>query len=78
MHWNLMSDDEFASIKLLKWKYSREDQTIQTFCKICSPQKLGPPFIISTNFKTLSEVLLNHPEQIEIQLMTKNFNQQNF
>ena len=73
-----MSDDEFASIKLLKLKYSREDQIIQTFCKICSPQKLGPLSLICTNFKTLSKVLLNHAEQIEIQLMTKNFSHQNF
>ena len=73
-----MSDDEFASIKLLKWKYSREDQIIQSFCKICSSQKLGPPSLICRNFKTLSKVLLNHAEQIEMQVMTKNFSQQNF
>ena len=75
MHWNLMSDDEFVSMKLLKLKYSREDQIIQTFLKICYPQKLGPPSLICRNFKTLSKVFLNHAEQIEIQLMTKNFSQ---
>ena len=73
-----MSDNEFASIKLLKLKYSREDQIIQTFSKICSAQKLGPLSLICRNFKTLNKVLLNHAEQIEIQLMTKNFSRQNF
>ena len=43
MHWNLIKDDQFGSIKLLKLKYKRGDQIIQTFCKIGSPQKLGPP-----------------------------------
>ena len=66
MHWNLMNDDEFGSIKLLKLKYRRGDQIIQTFCKIGSPQKLGPPSLICRNFKTLKKVLLNHAECIEI------------
>ena len=26
MHWNLMNDEEFASVELLKLKYRREDQ----------------------------------------------------
>ena len=38
MHWNVINDDEFGSIKLLKLKYRRGDQIIQTFCKIGSPQ----------------------------------------
>ena len=66
MHWNLMNDKDFASIKLLKLKYRRGDQIIQTFCKIGSPQKLGPPSLICRNFKTLRKVLLNHAECIEI------------
>ena len=37
MHWNLMSDKKFGYIKLLKLKYSRGDQIIQTFWKIGSP-----------------------------------------
>ena len=37
MHWNLMNDKEFGFKKLLKLKYGREDQIIQTFCKIGSP-----------------------------------------
>ena len=46
MHWNLMNDKEFGSLKLLKLKYRREDQIIQTFFRIGSPQKLGPPYLI--------------------------------
>ena len=66
MHWNLMNDEEFGSVKLLKLKYRRGDQIIQTLRKIVSPQKLGPPSLISRNFKTLRKVLLNHAECIEI------------
>ena len=46
MHWNLMNDQKFGSKKVLKLKYRREDQIIQTFCKIGSPQKLGRPSLI--------------------------------
>ena len=46
MHWNLMNDKEFGSLKLLKLKYRREDQIIQTFFRIGSPQKLGPSYLI--------------------------------
>ena len=28
MYWNLMNDEEFVSLKLLKFKYRREDQII--------------------------------------------------
>ena len=61
-----MNDEEFGSRKLLKLKYSREDQIIQTFCKIGFPQKLDPPFLISRNLKTLRKVSLNHAEYIEM------------
>ena len=54
-----MNDIEFGSVKLLRLKYRREDQIIQTFCKIGSPQKLGPPSLICRNFKTLRKVVLN-------------------
>ena len=66
MHEDLMNDDEFGSRKLLKLKYRREDQIIQTFCRIGSPQKLGTPSLICRNLKTLIKVLLNHAECIEI------------
>ena len=65
MHWSLMYDDEFSSIKLLKLKNRRGDQIIQTFCKIGSSQKLHPTSLISRNFKTLRKVLLLHAECIE-------------
>ena len=66
MHWNLIKDDQFGSIKLLKLKYRRGHQIIQTFCKIGSPPKLCPLSIICRKFKTLRKVLLNHAECIEI------------
>ena len=62
-----MNDEEFGSIELLRLKYRRGDQIIQTFSKIGSPQKLGRPSLISRNFKTLRKVLLNHVEYIEMQ-----------
>ena len=63
---NLINDEHFGTIKLLKLKYRMGDQIIQTFCKIRSPKKLGPPSLICKNFKTLRKILLNHPECIEI------------
>ena len=61
-----MNDEEFGSLKLLKLKYSRGDQIIQTFCRIGSPLKLGPPSLICGNLKTLRKVLLNQAERIKI------------
>ena len=61
-----MNDDEFGSIKILKFKYRRLDQIIQPFCKIGSPQILDPPSLIGRNFKTLRKVLLNDAECIAI------------
>ena len=67
MHWNLLNDEEFGPRKLLRLKYIRKDQTIQTFCKTGPPpQKLGPPSLICRNFKTLRKLLLNHAKCIEI------------
>ena len=73
-----MNDEEFGSIELLKLKYRRWDQIIQTFCKIGSPQNLGVPFLISRNFKILRKVLLNHAEYIGMQWTTKNLGVENF
>ena len=66
VYWNLINDEEFKSKKLLKLKYRREDQIIQTLCKIGSPQKLGPPSLICRNFKTLRKAFLIHAEWTEI------------
>ena len=46
-----MIDEEFGSKKLLKLKYRRGDQITQTFCKIGSPQKLGPPLFNLQKFE---------------------------
>ena len=44
MHWNLINDEKFGSFKFLKLKYRREDQIIQLFCRIGSPQERRLPF----------------------------------
>ena len=61
-----MNDGEFGSIELLRLKYRRGDQIIQTFCEIGSPQKLGPPSLICRNFKILRKVFLIHAQWTEI------------
>ena len=61
-----MNDDEFEARKLLKLKYRRGDQIIQSFCKIAPPKKLGPPSLICRNFKTFRKLFLNREESIEI------------
>ena len=60
-----MNDEEFGSKKLLKLKYRRGDQIIQTFGKIGSPQGSSPS-LICRNFKTLRKVFLIHAEWTEI------------
>ena len=67
MHWNLMNDEVFGSLKLLKLKYRRGDQLIQLFWKIGSPpKKLGPPSSFGGNLKNLEKIILNHAECFEI------------
>ena len=61
-----MKGDEFRPINVLKLKDRRGDQIIQTFYKICSPQKLDPFSLVSRNFKTQQKVILDHAECIEI------------
>ena len=66
MHWQLINGKEFGSKKLLKLKYRRGEQIIQTFCKIGSRQKLGSPSLICRNLMTLRKVFLIHAEWTEI------------
>ena len=73
-----MNDEEIGSLELLRLKYRRGDQIIQTFCKIGSTQKLGPLSLISRNFKALIKILSNHAEYIEMQWTTKNLGLENF
>ena len=73
-----MNDEEIGSLELLRLKYRRGDQIIQTFCKIGSTQKLGPLSLISRNFKALIKILSNHAEYIEMQWTTKNSGLENF
>ena len=51
MHWNLLDDEEFGSLKLLKWKYRRGDQIIQQFCRIGSPQEISSPIFNLRKFE---------------------------
>ena len=71
IHWNVMNDEELGSIELLRLKCRRGDQIIQTFCKIGTPEKLGPPSMISRNSKTLRKVLPNHAKYIEMEWTMK-------
>ena len=66
MHCNLMNEEEFASLNLLKLKYRSGDQEIQSSYKIISPQKFDPPSVICRNFKSLRKILLNQAECIVI------------
>ena len=43
MRWNLISDEEFGSLKLLKLKYRRGDQIIQPFCRVGCPKEIRSP-----------------------------------
>ena len=61
-----MKDEKFWPAKLLKLKYKRREQIIQTFCKTGSPQKLGRCSLIRKNFKTLRKVVPDHAQCIEI------------
>ena len=61
-----MNDKKFGSRKLLKLKYRKGEQIIQTFYKIGFLQKLSHPSLISKNFKALTKVLKIHEEYIEI------------
>ena len=52
-HWNLMNDKDFGSFKWLILKYRREDQVIQMFCRIGSPQQITSPLF---NFRKFSKI----------------------
>ena len=51
MHWNLLDDEEFGSLQLLKLKYRRGDQIIQPFCRIGSPQEIRSPLFNLRKFE---------------------------
>ena len=66
MYWNLRNDKDIGSEKLIKLKYKRVDQIIQTFCKIGFPKILVPPSLICRNFKIMRKVPLDQAECIQI------------
>ena len=51
MHWNLLDDEEFGSLKFLKLKYRRGDQIIQPLCRIGSPQEIRSPLFHLRKFE---------------------------
>ena len=64
MHWNLMNDEEFGSLKCLKLKKKRGDQIIQPFCRIGSPQEISSPLFTLRKFskkdKSTAELCRTH------------------
>ena len=56
MHWNLMSDGEFESLKLLKLKYRRGDQIFQRFCRISFPQEIRAPLFNLREFEKSEKI----------------------
>ena len=72
MYFDLVKDEEFGSLNLLKVKYRKADQIIQRFYKLGSSQKFGYSFLIDRTFERLWKILLNHVELIEFLWMTKN------
>ena len=54
MHWNLMNDQEFGSLKFLKLKYRRVDQIIQLFCRIGSHKEIRSTLF---NFRKFQETV---------------------
>ena len=77
MDWNLMNEKESGSKELLRLKYRKRDQRIQTFSKIGFPEKLGPLSLISWNFKALRKIPLNHAEYVEMEWTTKSLGLEN-
>ena len=51
IHWNLLDEEEFGSLKFLKLKFRRGDQIIQPFCRIASPQEIRSPLFNFRKFE---------------------------
>ena len=60
IHWNVMNDKEFWSLKVLKLKYRKGDQKIQSFPRFGFRQEIRTPYLISRNFESLRKPPL-HP-----------------
>ena len=50
MRWNVMHDEEFGSIELLRLKYRHREEIVKTFWKSSCPKRLGPPSLICRNW----------------------------
>ena len=62
----LINEPKIGPFKVLKLKYRRRDQIIQTICRIGLAHKLGPLFLICKNLKSRRKVILNQAKSIEI------------
>ena len=56
MYWNLMNEKQLGSSKLLKLKYRREDQIIQSFCRIGVPQEIRWPLFNFWKFENSEKI----------------------
>ena len=66
MHGNEMNDAEFVSFKFANWNSEWGGDQISHYAELVFSKKLGPPSLISVNFRKLAKVLLNHVKYIEI------------
>ena len=83
MHWNLLDDEDFGSLKFLKLKYRRGAQIIQPFCRIGSPQEIRSPLFNLRKFKKIEKTtnescrmywnLPNHEEFGSIKFLTLKY-----
>ena len=59
MHWNLMNNKEFRSLKIeieIKIEIQNGGPNKSDFLQNWFPQKLGPPSLICKNFKSLRKL----------------------
>ena len=61
-----MNDKESGYLNILKFKYRRGDQMIQTFFSIGSPHELGSPLFNLKKFEKSKKLFVNHKECIEV------------
>ena len=54
-HWNLMNDEELESLKFLEWKYRKEDQIVQPFCRNGSHQEISSPLFNLRKFQKIGK-----------------------
>ena len=66
LHWNLMNEEEFGSLKLLKLKDRRGGSNNSDFLQNWFSPKIWSPLFNLWKFEKSQKVLHNHVEYIEI------------